>query len=95
MKDVFEISFSMGKQNEYYDPALEFQASFRFLERFWFVEVTHRYIYKDWNTAHEKAKFFDFASVEQHQSIPQQFRASEPEAHQELWRIQIKHSLMS
>jgi mannose-6-phosphate isomerase-like protein (cupin superfamily) len=42
------------------------------------------YLYKDWNTAHEKANFFDFASVEQHRSIPQYYRASEPEAHQEL-----------
>ncbi len=85
----------MGEQNEYYDPALEFQASFRRLERFWFVEVTRRYLYKDWNTAHEKAMFFSFDSVDQHQFNPQDYGASEPEARRELWRIQIKHSLMS
>jgi hypothetical protein len=42
------------------------------------------YVYKDWNTAHEKAMFFDFDSLEQHRSIPQEYQASEPEAHQEL-----------
>jgi len=42
------------------------------------------YLYKDWNTAHEKAMFFSFDSVDQHQFNPQDYGASEPEARREL-----------
>jgi hypothetical protein len=48
------------------------------------VEVTRRYLYKDWNTAHEKAMFFSFDAVDEQRSVPQEYEASEPEAHQKL-----------
>jgi len=42
------------------------------------------YVYEDWNTPHENAVFFGFAHLDQPLSTPQEYKASEPEAHQEL-----------